>query len=267
MEQITETIAAIAKKAEQAREKQVEQIEQVSHPFNCKDCKDKGFIYKNQGLYEVAIKCKCQMIKEVRNRMDNSGIGELLEIRKFDNYNAKRDFQKSMKNMAMEFTREFIKGNRCSLAFLGQSGIGKSHLIIAVTKKLLDENIHVKYCIADDIVQKLQACKFDQENYNREFSNIANAGVLFIDDLFKSSVQEYYQKESIKIEDLREVFKVINYRYNKGLPILLNSEIHYERFEELDEATIGRINEMCKYKYLLSVKPDISKNYRLTRRS
>ncbi|HHY14364.1 MAG TPA: MerR family transcriptional regulator, partial [Thermoanaerobacterales bacterium] len=96
---------------------------------------------------------------------------------------------------------------------------------------------------------------------------VANAGVLFIDDLFKSSIQNYYQRESIDMNDLREIFKVINYRYNKGLPILLNSEIHFERFKELDQAIIGRINEMCQYKYLVSIKPDINKNYRLTKKS
>lgn len=243
------------------------QREQEFHHFKCNDCQDRGYVFQSDGVYEFAIKCKCQLIKEVKSKMNNSGIGDLLEIRKFENYNAEEDFQKTMKNKAIEFTRAFLKGNRSSLAFLGQSGIGKSHLIIAVTKQLLDHNIDVKYYVADEIIQKLQASKFDEENYNREFSKIANAGVLFIDDLFKTSITNYYKEESIKIEDLREVFKIINYRYNKNLPILLNSEIHFERFKELDQATIGRINEMCSYKYMVSVKPDESKNYRLTRRS
>lgn len=240
--------------------------EQESTHFSCKHCKDKGYIFKTQGIYEVAVKCKCQLLKEVKNKMSNSGIGDLLEIRTFENYIAKEDFQKRMKTAAISYTKEFLKGNIHSLAFLGQSGIGKSHLIIAATKKLLDNNVDVKYYVADEIIQKLQACRFDRENYNREFSRIANAGVLFIDDLFKSSVTNYYREESIKIEDLRELFQVINYRYNKGLPILLNSEIDFDRFLELDSATIGRINEMCNKKYIVSVKPDEGKNYRLTRR-
>ena len=65
---------------------------------------------------------------------------------------------------------------------------------------------------------------------------------------------------------MRIIFQIINYRYNKKKPILLNSEIHYERFAELDQALIGRINEMCNYEYLLSIKPDSEKNYRLRRR-
>ena len=136
----------------------------------------------------------------------------------------------------------------------------------AVARKLIDENINVKYYIADDIIQILQACKYDEENYNREFSKIANVGVLLIDDLFKTSIENYYNRESINMNDLRELFKIINYRYNKNMPILLNSEIHFERFKELDQATIGRINEMCDYKYLVSIKHDVTKNYRLIKK-
>lgn len=242
------------------------QKEQELHHFNCTECNDKGYIFQTQGLYEVAIKCKCQLLEEVKSKMDNSGIGDLLEIKTFENYETTEVHQRAMKRAAINYTKDFLKGDRKSLAFLGQSGIGKSHLLIAVTKKLLDANINVKYYVADEIIQRLQANKFDEGDYNKEFSRIANAGVLFIDDLFKSSVTNYYKEENIKIEDLREIFKVINYRYNKQLPILLNSEIHFDRFRDLDQATIGRINEMCNYEYLISVKPDENKNYRLRRR-
>lgn len=242
----------------------IQQREQES--YHCDDCKDHGFIFKTINQYEVAVKCKCQILKEVKEKMNNSGLGDLLETRTFDNYETKEDYQKTIKNAAIEYINEFIKGNRGSFAILGQSGVGKTHIMAAVARKFIDNNIDVKYYIADEIIQRLQACKYDEENYNIEFSKIANAGVLFIDDLFKSSVQNYYQRETIEMNDLREIFKIINYRYNKKLPVLLNSEIHFERFRDIDQAIIGRINEMCQYKYLISIKPDASKNYRLNKR-
>lgn len=220
----------------------------------------------NKNGYDMVRKCKCKLLKEVSQRMDNSGLADLLDIRTFEAYTTDKPFQVAAKKLAMEYADEFLEGNKNSLAFLGQSGIGKSHLMIAVTKKLLENGINVKYYIADEIIQTLEACKYDEQNYNLEFGKIANCGVLFIDDLFKSSITNYYKQEDIKQEDLRQMFKLINYRYNKKLPIMVNSEIHFERFIEIDQAIIGRINEMCDYKYLISVKPDPSKNYRLTRR-
>lgn len=245
--------------------KLIGQNELESNHFKCEACKDKGYIFKNDGNYEIAIKCKCEILKETKDKMNSSGLGDLLETKTFDNYITKEDYQKEIKKTSMEYVREFISGNKCSLAILGQSGMGKTHIMTAVARKLIDNNVNVKYYIADEIIQTLQSCKFDEENYNREFGKIANVGVLLIDDLFKSSIKSYYNKESIDLNDLREIFKVINYRYNKKLPILLNSEIHAERFMNLDQAIIGRINEMCG-KYLISVKPDSNKNYRLTRR-
>jgi len=232
---------------------------------HCNICQDKGYIFKDVNNYEVAVKCKCQLLKETKQKMNNSGLGDLLEIRTFDNYIATEEHQKIIKNKAIEYLNEFLKGNKYSFAIMGQSGVGKTHIMAAITRKLIDENINVKHYIADEIIQILQSCKYDQENYARKFGEIANVGVLFIDDLFKNSVDNYYNKESIDKNDFRELFKVINYRVNKNLPILLNSEIHFERFEQIDQAMIGRINEMCDYKYLVSIKPDIKKNYRLNK--
>lgn len=242
------------------------QNKQVSSPFNCEECKDTEVIMTTQDGYDVFRKCKCKLIKEIKQRMTNSGLADLLDIRTFEAYTTGKPFQAAAKKLAIEYTDEFIKGNKNSFAFLGQSGIGKSHLMIAISRKLLEAGINVKHYTADEITQKLQACKYDEQNYNLEFNKLANAGVLFIDDLFKSSITKYYNQEAIKHDDLEQMFKVINYRYNKKLPIIVTSEIYFERFTELDQAIIGRINEMCDYKYLISVKPDASKNYRLTRR-
>lgn len=233
--------------------------------YHCNICKDEGFIYKSDGLYEVAIKCKCQALKEAKDRLNKSGLGDLLESKTLDNYKTNTDYQKHIKNIAIEYLNEYLKGNKYSLALLGQSGVGKTHIMSAVSRKLLDEGVEVKYFIADDIIQRLQASKYDEQNYQMEFGNIVKAEVLYIDDLFKSSITNYYKQENIKIEDLKVIFEVINYRYNKKMPILLNSEIHFERFLDIDQAIIGRINEMCNYQYLVSIKPDVNKNYRLRR--
>lgn len=234
--------------------------------YNCNICKDKGFIFKEIKGYEIASKCRCKLKEEILSKTNNSGLGGLFQTKTFNNYIVDEEYQRIIKSKAIEYTKAFLNGNRYSFAILGQSGVGKTHIMTAVASKLIDSNIEVKYFVADEIIQRLAACKYDEENYNKEFSSIANASVLFIDDLFKSSVQEYYKIESINKEDLRVIFQIINYRYNKNKPILLNSEIHYERFAELDQAIIGRINEMCNYEYLISIKPDSNKNYRLRRK-
>jgi DNA replication protein DnaC len=234
--------------------------------YHCSICKDQGYIYKIDGLYEIAIKCKCQTLKEAKQRLEKSGLGDLLESKTLDNYTTTNEYQKHIKETAVKYLNEYGKGNKYSLALLGQSGVGKTHIMSAVSRELLDAGVEVKYYIADDIIQRLQSNKYDEQNYQLEFGKIVKAEILYIDDLFKSSITNYYKQENIKIADLKVIFEIINYRYNKKMPILLNSEIHFERFSDIDQAIIGRINEMCNYKYLVSIKPDINKNYRLIKR-
>ena len=239
---------------------------QESQSYKCSKCKDVGYIfYKNKEGYSTAKKCDCTLQDEILKKADNSGLGDLIKKKKFNNFIANEEFQVNMKNKAQEFVKEFLANKTISFALLGQSGIGKSHIMAAVSRTLIAKNVQVRFYTADDIIQRLQACKFDELNYNKEFNDIANSQVLYIDDLFKSSLQNYYNTESINANDFREIFKIINYRYNKNLPILLNSEITFDRLIDLDEALAGRLNEMCKREYIISVRKDKNKNYRLKR--
>lgn len=246
------------------KKERTSQNEQAS--YHCNICRDQGYIYKVDGLYEIAIKCKCQTLKEAKQRLEKSGLGDLLETKTLNNYTTLNDYQKYIKETAIKYISEYKDGNKYSLALLGQSGVGKTHIMSAVSRQLLDAGVEVKYYIADDIIQRLQSNKYDEQNYQLEFGKIVKAEVLYIDDLFKSSITNYYKQENVRMDDLKIIFEIINYRYNKKMPILLNSEIHFERFSDIDQAIIGRINEMCNYKYLVSIKPDINKNYRLNKR-
>lgn len=238
---------------------------QESQAYKCDICNDQGFIFTNKKGYEIARKCQCKIKEEMISKHDNSGLAGLFKSKTFDNYIAKDQWQKTIKQKAVNYTAEAIRGSNKSFAILGQSGIGKTHIMIAIAGQLIKKNIEVKYYVADDIIQKLNALKFDEENYNIEFNKIANAKILFVDDLFKSSIKEFYQTETIDTSDLKVMFQLINYRYNKEKPILLSSEIDFKRFQKLDQALLGRINEMCNYEYLTTVAPDPNKNYRLRR--
>lgn len=94
--------------------------EQVS--YHCNICKDQGYIYINDDGYEIAIKCKCQVLKEAEDRLSKSGLGNLLETKTIDNYIAKEGYQKHIKEMAIDYVGEYKNGNKFSFAILGQSG-------------------------------------------------------------------------------------------------------------------------------------------------
>ncbi len=93
-ENLNEVIQRINRKMKSTGRK-----ERESNHFNCNECKDIGFIFKTVNQYEVAVKCKCQILKEIKSKMNNSGLGDLLEVKTFDNYIATEIHQKAIKTL------------------------------------------------------------------------------------------------------------------------------------------------------------------------
>lgn len=82
------------------------------------------------------------------------------------------------------------------------------------------------------------------------------ASVLYIDDLFKSK-----DNAPPTPSDVQKTFQMLNFRYNNGLPTIISSELTIDRILQIDEATGGRIKEMCDQ--CLNIARDSSKNFRL----
>ena len=147
---------------------------------------------------------------------------------------AKEAFKKSM-----EYYKRFdeIKSLRSnSIALLGQSGAGKTHLLIAISNNLLRKSVEVLYFPYKEGFDDLKK-NFDE--LERKINRMQNAQVLFIDDLFKGRTQ-------VTDFQIETMFGVINYRYLNHLPILVSSEKTFDMMIDIDEAIASRLYEMSK---------------------
>ena len=81
---------------------------------------------------------------------------------------------------------------------------------------------------------------------------IKNVEVLFLDEVLKK-----YNET-----DLKYIIEIINYRYNNNLKTVISSERNLNELLDIDEATFGRVVEKSG-EYLLDIKKDRNKNYRL----
>lgn len=123
-----------------------------------------------------------------------------------------------------------------SIALLGQSGGGKTHLLMAIANQLMDSGVQVFYF---PFVEGFNDLKSDFDNLNNRIEKMQKAEVLFIDDLFKG------RKDSTQFQ-IEQMFAVINYRYMNNLPMLISSEKLIEDLLQIDEALGSRIYEMSK---------------------
>ncbi len=128
-----------------------EKLNQTMTSFKCPKCEDREIILiKDENGYEFARKCDCKAEREVERLLKNSLITESFQKMGFKNFNVTdhppiiRTAFDTAKEYAQNFER--IRNLRTnSIALLGRSGSGKTHLLTAVSNNLIRKRIKVLY--------------------------------------------------------------------------------------------------------------------------
>ena len=230
--------------------------------YDCPKCKNRGdFLYINEYGYEIYPDCSCKKIRSTIRKMEKSGLGNLLSIYKFDNYECTEDWQLDTYNRAKDFTTS----DRNWFCMLGQSGSGKSHICTAISRELLKQGMDLKYMMWLDEVNVLnQSISNNPERYEEMMKELKETQVLYIDDFFKSENEARPSAAEIKRAN-----EILNYRYNKARMdnykrwiTIISSERTIEQLLEYDTALGGRMVEMTKPDNLIMLS-GAEKNYRL----
>ena len=225
--------------------------------YDCPICKNKGFVmkltydefYKDYRSY--GCECECMHIRRTLTNAKKSGLGEYLH-KKFDDYIASEDWQKNIKNMAMEYVKD---DSDSWFIALGQTGAGKTIICSIIANHLLfNDKRKVKYITWTDFISKLKRDMMgdNTDAVSEYLDEIKNVDVLYIDELLKK-----YNET-----DLRYIIEIINYRYTNNLKTIISSERLVNELLDLDEATMGRMIEKSG-KYIVNIAKDRNKNYRL----
>ncbi|MFK3811817.1 ATP-binding protein [Bacillus halotolerans] len=222
--------------------------------YECPKCKDQLGYIENRDGYEVWVRCKCIERRRIRKLMNSSDITTEFEKLKFKNFTTegKPAVVKDAYDTAVEYYKDFdsIQGTRSnSIALLGQPGSGKTHLLTAISNKLIkSKNIAVQYF---PYVEGFNDLKDDFDKLEEKLNRMKEIEVLFIDDLFKPM----NGKPRATDWQVEQTYSVINYRYLNHKPVLISSELDIEKLVEIDEALGTRIYEMCA-DYCVIIKGD-----------
>lgn len=227
--------------------------------YDCEECKNKGDIMVIKDNTEFLAGCKCLNIRKTLRALQESGLGNLLDLYKFDNYNCDEDWQKTVFDKAKQFTEE--DSNKW-FVYLGESGAGKSHICTAISRELILKGFTFKYMAWIDDSTEIKQYVTDGEKYRAKIEELKSVQVLYIDDFFKSENLTKPTAADIKLAN-----EIFNYRYNKARMssekciTIISSERTIHQLMDYDKAIAGRIIEMSK-PYLLQML-GAEKNYRL----
>lgn len=229
------------------------QTEGAMTGYDCRICRNKGVLYSlSEDGYERATECECMKKRRCLDAIRRSGMERLLERCTFDSYQAVTAWQQRAKAQAQNYA---MRNDSGWLYLAGQSGCGKTHLCTAVCNVLIQNGKTVKYVIWRQLLQELQALRFDYERYEQKMRELQEPDVLYIDDFLKS-VPSKLQSE------MTYAFEIINCRYISGKQTVISSELFLNEIEQHDAATAGRIAEKASG-FIIQIKRDAGRNYRI----
>ena len=217
---------------------------QNTHPkitYNCEKCKDNlGYVVKEND-YEFYVECECFKNSKPQRLFKASQITSEFRGKTFGKWNTA--WMETSVNNAHKCALNYIAAfdeirttRKNSISLLGNSGAGKTHLLMSIANVLIDKGVQVFYF---PFVEGFNDLKSDFDNLNNRIEKMQKAEVLFIDDLFKG------RKENTQFQ-IEQMFAVVNHRYMNNLPVLISSEKLVDDLLKIDEALGSRIYEMSK---------------------
>lgn len=221
--------------------------------FYCKKCEDTGFVN--------CIMCDC--LKECMKNVAISETSEKLPIKDctFDKFDLKYypketdEFAKCVPYDQMTNVLKFCKAyaddfkkHSDSMIFTGQTGLGKTHISLAIAGKVIEKGFNVVYNSAQNLFNMLEDEKFGRSDRERNIElMILNCDLLIIDDLGSEFCTQF---------TLSALYNVINSRLLERKPVIISTNLTPE---EMDSKYSGRITSRIygNYRHILFLGKDI----------
>lgn len=227
-------IYEVAKINLQAQEERKELIKKAGYPedyleppYTCKKCKDSGIV--NGKL------CECHLAVLQQLSVSELSCSPLLARSTFDSFDLKyysdikdrelgfspRDIMRGCYEMLKAYAENFTC-NSNSFFFTGATGLGKTHLALAVLNKVTQNGFSVYYSSAGSIVKKLEKERFGRADESVE-DEIERSDLLIIDDLGAEFSTAFSQAA---------INELVNNAILSGKPMIIISNLSRAELEE-----------------------------------
>lgn len=201
--------------------------ENYSEPhYECEKCQDTGYV--------DGYMCSCMKQRLIMAGYESSGIARLMQNETFDTFSLEyyADDRRNLENMRYiyqtmrRFAETFDPKSSKSIALFGGTGLGKTHLSTAAAKVIIERGFDVVYTGAIGMFSDFEKVRFGNasgresgENTDRYF----DCDLLIIDDLGSEVANQF---------TVSCLYDVINTRINKGLPMILSTNLRQDELRQ-----------------------------------
>ena len=238
-------VNSLAEKNLNAQKEKSELLKKNGYPedylepqYSCKLCNDSGI------LNGKLCSCHLELLKKIS--MSEYSCSSVLAVSTFDTFDLKyystekdmnlgyspREYMEASVDFLKSYSENFNK-NSGSFFFTGGTGLGKTHLSLAVMNKVTEKGYSVFYGSADNIIKQMEKERFGRSNGDIE-EEIENADLLIIDDLgteFRTAFSE------------TAVYQLINNAILNSKPMIISSNLSITELEErYGQRVVSRLN-------------------------
>jgi DNA replication protein DnaC len=141
--------------------------------------------------------------------------------------------------IAFEKSREYAQNFSLAsknLLFIGGTGLGKTHLSLAIINVVINKGYYVCYGTSQNICDDLQSEQFgrDEDTYYYTKRQVLDCDLLVLDDLGTEIENQY---------SLATLYNVINTRILSKRPTIISTNYNYDALEKkYDKRITSRIN-------------------------
>lgn len=176
--------------------------------YDCDACQDTGYI-NGKICNCVHDSAKAILIEDLSKSLP-------IENCRFENFDlnyypqksedgtAARKYMTSVFKMCREYVIDFDPAKSKSLLFMGNTGLGKTHLTLAIAYELLNKGFNVIYGAAYNLFGEMESEHFDRHT-NNAYTAAIDCDLLVIDDLGGEFVSPYIQSLFYNIVNTRDL--------------------------------------------------------------
>ena len=186
----------------------------------CAACSDTGYVGSTL--------CKC-VLKRAKE-LSFAGLSAEMPIgeNRFDNFSLDyySDENKPAMKKVFEFAKEYAKNlnpKSENILFFGGTGLGKTHLSLAIAGVALEKGMGVVYSPAQNLIQKLEKEHFSYNSDTPILDDVMECDLLILDDLGTEFSTAYSQAL---------IYNIINTRILSNKPTIISTNFEFDFISE-----------------------------------
>lgn len=201
--------------------------------YTCPVCCDRGY---NGSRYCDCFRALCG--KLAADELNKSAQLKLSDFDSFDLTYYSGENYMQMKNI-LEFTRQYadtFTTQSKSILMFGETGLGKTHLSLAIANVVLKKGYGVIYDSAINILRNIEKEHFSYEHSSDMIDLVMDTDLLILDDIGTEYDSSFYRAT---------VYNIINTRLNRGKPSIISTNLNFEGINSrYDQRVMSRIVSM-----------------------